>query len=804
MYLFGTILILTGIVAALLATISYGMVIRGNVAALPFGRLGTRAALVAVLAIVGALAYLFVAQRYDIRYVYDYSDANLEFGFRVAAMWAGQPGSFVVWALWGILAAQLLIRRTRHDEPYVLFVFMLIQAALLFYMLIRNPFLPYTDSAGNVFVPPDGKGLNPTLHNPWMIIHPPILFVGYALMAVPFAFAIAGLWRRDYDGWVQKALPWTIAAWSFLGLALLLGGYWAYETLGWGGYWGWDPVENSSLVPWLISTALIHGLLVQRTHGGLRRTNLALAILTYVAVFYATFLTRTGVLSSFSVHSFVEEGLKAIMIGSLAIVVIGSFGFFFARFRDVPRRELSDKLLSRDSFFVLGIVTLMVIAVVISLGTSMPVISAIPGIGHRLQELFAQSFEVDNGTYYFPDAQPFTDGRFGLVSSFYTVTVPPLALIIVILLIVGPLLGWRDTNLRTMLWALRWPSIAAVLAMCGAIALVAANGRELELLPLAFIGLGVFALGTNVVMIMRTLRGGFLRIGGYLAHVGLMILLAGVVGSSSYATPEQRLDIPQGSTLRAYGYDFTFNGWEMTPEGRGVLDLTVGHNGNTFEARPQLYFNNKMGATMATPSVHSAIVQDLYISPAEYLPANDQNMAQLGMDQDGEIGEYKLKLLGFDAGAMATGNVTDTAEVGAKLQITKGSEVFEVVPKVRVNMTNNDESGAFVSVPMALPDGRNVEVMGIDATSRLAYVRIDGLNLPVDPAHAVVTVSVKPGVILVWSGVIISVLGGFIAIVRRTLEGQARLDGRRMPLPRWRLPTFGPRRSAPAQRTTAE
>ena len=166
--------------------------------------------------------------------------------------------------------------------------------------------------------PPDGKGLNELLHNPWMVIHPPILFVGYALLAVPFAFALAGLWRRDYDGWARQALPWTLAGWSFLGLALLLGGYWAYETLGWGGYWGWDPVENSALVPWLTATALLHALLVQRTSGGFRRASFALAILTYLLVFYATFLTRTGVLSSFSVHSFVEEGLKWIMTSFLA------------------------------------------------------------------------------------------------------------------------------------------------------------------------------------------------------------------------------------------------------------------------------------------------------------------------------------------------------------------------------------------------------------------------------------------------------------------------------------------------------
>src|SRR5262245_41855165 len=168
MYLLGTILIVGGIVAALCATASYALVVRGNVAALAYGRLGTRAAFGAVLLIVLLLTTLFMNQRYDVKYVYDYSSADLEASFRVAAVWAGQPGSFVIWAFWGLIAAQFLIRRTRHAEPYVLCVFMLIQAALLFFMLIRNPFIPFTDpSTGLPATPADGKGLNELLHNPW-------------------------------------------------------------------------------------------------------------------------------------------------------------------------------------------------------------------------------------------------------------------------------------------------------------------------------------------------------------------------------------------------------------------------------------------------------------------------------------------------------------------------------------------------------------------------------------------------------------------------------------------------------------
>src|SRR5262245_52032412 len=582
MYLLGTILIVSGIAAALLATVSYALVVRGNIAALALGRLGTRAAFGAVLLVVLLLMALFLAQRYDVKYVYDYSSSDLETAFRVAAVWAGQPGSFVIWAFWGLLAAQFLVRRTRHAEPYVLSVFMLIQAALLFFMLIRNPFIPFTDpNTGAPATPPDGKGLNELLHNPWMVIHPPILFVGYALLAVPFAFAIGGLWRRDYDGWVRQALPWALGGWAFLGLALLLGGYWAYETLGWGGYWGWDPVENSALVPWLTATALLHALMAQRTHGGLRRGAFALSILTYVLVFYATFLTRSGVLSSFSVHSFVEEGLKQIMTAFLAIVAVGGVAALAWRWRDIPIRPISEQLLSRDSFFVLLILGLLVIATVVGVGTSMPVISAIPGVGHALQQVFGVAFELDRGNALDPNAPVFTDGRFGLVGSFYGATVPPLGLALITLMIAVPLLGWRATNMRRLLRDLRWPALAAVGLTCGALLLGARDA-----LPLAYIGLGTFAAGTNLLMVARTLKSGWLRIGGYLAHVGLAVLLAGVVGSTFYAWEDQKIVIPEGDTINAYGYDFTFNGWRQTPEGKGVLDLTVRRGSETFAAQP--------------------------------------------------------------------------------------------------------------------------------------------------------------------------------------------------------------------------
>lgn len=782
MYLLGTLIVLVGIAAAALSAGSYALVVRGNTAALEYGRIGTRVALGAVLLVIVLLAYLFVNQRYDIDYVYNYSSRELELAFRIAALWAGQPGSFVVWVLWGLIAAQLLLRRARQNEPYVMSVLMLIQATLLVFILVRNPFVPYTEN-GVATVPADGKGLNPTLLNPWMIIHPPVLFIGYALMAVPFAFAIAGLWRRDYDGWVKGALPWALAAWSFLGLALLLGSYWAYETLGWGGYWGWDPVENAALVPWLTCTALIHSLLIQKMQGGLRRTNFALALLTYVLVFYASFLTRTGVLSSFSAHSFVAEGLKTSMTTALVVIAVASFALLALRWRDIPAKPLSEKLLSRDTFFVLSIGSLLVIAAVVLLGTSMPLISSIPGIGRSLQQVLGAAFRLDNGTTYGgAGTQPFQDGRFGLVGNFYTTTVPPLGLILTILMIIGPLLGWRDTDARHLIRSLRWPGVAAVAAICAAIGLVVWAGRNLQPIPLLYVGLVVFAIGTNLLVIIKTVRGGVLQIGGYLAHIGVALLLTGVVGSAAYATPDQTIVIPENQQVSALGYDFSFKGWNQEAGGKGRMDISVMQNGQeVFRATPQLYNSGTMGATMATPAIRSELLRDLYISPVEWQPSRDRNKAILAPNETSEIGPYKVTFLGFDTNQA---HANAEARVGGKVKVEYKDQTVEVMPYITLVPGETDPAKAIQQQSVDLPGGLPLFMENFDTASRKGMFRIDGLNLPVVPQTAVVTVSVKPGIALVWSGMIVGVLGGLIALARRTLEGRARPGAQQREQPR--------------------
>jgi cytochrome c-type biogenesis protein CcmF len=773
MYYFGTSLIAAAIVSALLSSALFIQVVRGRSGALRWARVGVYGTLVCAIGSAALILALFLLQRYDIRYVYDYSSAELELRYRIAATWAGQPGSLMVWAVAGLCAAPFLIKRTRHFEPYALSLLMLLQGLLLLFTLIRNPFSPTLDGAGLPTVPLDGRGLNPQLHNVWMVIHPPTLFVGYALLGVPFVMALAGLWRRDYDGWVRLAMPWTLAGWGVLGLALTMGGYWAYESLGWGGYWGWDPVENSSLVPWLLGIALLHGMLLQRTHGGLRRTNFVLAVLTYVAVFYASFLTRSGVLSNFSVHSFVEEGLKNVMIGTLVGLIALGVAMLGLRWRDVPVRRLSDSLLSRDTSFVLLIVAFALIALVVGVGTSVPWISSIKGVGYALQDMLGRVFLLSDGSQF--GGAPLQDGRFSLTADFFERTTPPMVLVIVVLLGFGPLFGWGNTN-TTKLWrAVRWPSLGAAVVTTAAIALGVRS-----VMSVAFVLLSSFAAGTNLVMIVRTLRSGWLRIGGYLAHVGMTLLLLGVVGSYAYASEDLRMVIPQGETQRAFGHAFTFWGYDDSrANGRHGMRLEVTRGNDTFIATPEVYYNERMSAWTRTPAIKRYLWEDLYISPDEYLPAEDPNSVTLVPKQEAKIGPYVLRFDSFDIEDQL--DAAAVARIGASVTITESTTVRTVKPVVRMEVDK-----PFVFEPVDLGGGKQLYLDNFVPGAQQVVLRVQGLNIPIKPARAVLQVGVKPTIALVWLGALLTTLGCGMAVVRRRLEVPAHAPHRARRTWKWR------------------
>jgi cytochrome c-type biogenesis protein CcmF len=555
----------------------------------------------------------------------------------------------------------------------------------------------------------------------------------------------------------------------------VLGAYWAYETLGWGGYWGWDPVENSSLVPWLLLTALLHSMLVQRLHGSLRRTNIVLTVVTFLTVIYATFLTRSGVLSNFSVHSFVAEGLNEALIAFMAGIFLVGAAAIVLRWRDIPRTPLSTHFLSRENFSVLAVLSLVVLAVVITLGTSMPVISAIPGIGHSLQDAMGAMFEIDDGTAL--GGQPLEDGRFSLAPSFYERVTPPLGIVIVLLLILSPLLDWRDAKKERVLKGLQWPFVAAI---AGTIIAMLLGVREV--LSLVYIALATWAAGTNILMLVRTIRTGWSRVGGYLSHAGLCILLIGIVGSTVYASPDERVILAAGESASIHGFDLTFNEWKPFHDGKGILDLTVAHGNETFSAQPQLYFDQRMNSTMQTPAIKTYPTYDLYIAPVEYKGENDPNQPVLVEGQVRTIGPYEVGFEGFQVDEEMF-EETGVAEIGAKLAVTYEGETTQVVPSINLTPKDSDGESGYEEIAADMPGDNEVLLKMFDPSRRMVLIEVQGLNLPVDPAQAVFTVSIKPAMMLVWAGMLIGLLGGFIAMYRRSLEGKAQLERRPVHLP---------------------
>jgi cytochrome c-type biogenesis protein CcmF len=272
---------------------------------------------VAFLTLASALLMLAILKHeFQYSYVANYSSRDLPLQYLISSFWAGQEGSFLFWVLMGGWLGIFLMHRSEEMEPQVMFLYNLNHLFLTILLIKQSPFklLPST--------PADGQGLNMLLQDPWMVIHPPVVFLGYAAFTIPFAYAIAALWRREYDRWIKPALPWTVFAFLSLGAGIIIGGYWSYKVLGWGGYWGWDPVENASLLPWLAGAALMHGMILQLSLGKMRKTNFILAAFSFLLIIYCTFLTRSGILADFSVHSFTDLGITGWLVFFMFFFII--------------------------------------------------------------------------------------------------------------------------------------------------------------------------------------------------------------------------------------------------------------------------------------------------------------------------------------------------------------------------------------------------------------------------------------------------------------------------------------------------
>ncbi len=708
--------------------------------ALAFGRRGYLFFTVSIV-LASAVLFLCLARRdFRIEYVYQYSGLDLPFHFQVAAFWAGQKGSFLIWLLWGALLGLPLGRSAGRDEPTVMGFYLLTSLFGLLFILVReNPFVMLAQT------PPDGAGLNPLLQDDWMVIHPPIMFIGYAAGAIPFAFAAAAMWRRDTSTWATRAFPWALGGFLVLGTAILMGGYWAYKTLGWGGYWGWDPVENASLIPWLFGTVLIHGLYLERTRGRFRRANLVVACLLFISVLYGTFLTRSGVLADFSVHSFVDLGITRWLLAWMGFFILASIYLLATRLKGVPTEKNEDPLMSRGAFLVLATITVALAAVLITIGTSAPLLT-------RFME---------------------NPGQVG--PEFYNRVNMPLALLTALLLTGIPFLTWKDSDLSRVLRKLA-PSLGFALLVC----IVAVACGVDQLFHLIFVFLSATALAANLHKVIEMARrGGMRNAGGYLSHVGVGIMFLGVLASSAY-DQSAKVTLEQGVAQRV-GDDLTLTFKRYVPrhgdEKESMEVEVVRDDGFRYLAYPKFFLNDRTRQLMVNPDIKNTLLRDFYISPIQFEPGQPHGVdhrAQLVRGEATTAGDLEIRFVDFNlsqtgdpAMALAGGGLVT---IGADLEVSRNGQVRPLTV-----LYSFSSSGQARTPPVELVGGGQLAMTGINPNLGQVQIDVAGVASEAKLARLSLDVTRKPLIQLVWGGLYVVFAGGVLATWKR-FRGALKID----------------------------
>ena len=507
------------------------------------------AALLTICVIVVEAA--FVRTDLSLKMVADHSSTTTPGFYKLTAMWSSQEGSLLLWA-WVLSltsSAVLFATRSKYREiaPWATAVLMGLGAFFTGLMLFdANPFARLDP------VPPEGVGLTPLLRHPAMAIHPPMLYSGYVFFSIPFAFAIGALATRRLDAsWIRATRRFALIAWLLLGIGILLGSRWSYSELGWGGYWGWDPVENASLMPWLTGTAFLHSIMVQERRGMLKVWNATLICGTFALALLGTFLVRSGILDS--IHAFGASTVGAPLLALIAVVVLGSAALIVSRLDDLRSSKRIESLLSREAIFLVNNLLLVGLAAVIFWGTFFPLISEL-----------------------------FTGQKASLAAPWFNRYTTPLAILLVLFTGIGPLFAWRRVSLGAARRLLVRPALVATAAALAVLAFTDAGSRPLAL---AMFTLAAFALAALVqefargAAAYRSLAGGSYanallalfarnrrRYGGYLVHAGLAVLLIAVAASSSFQTSRDlRLRPGQSATVDDYRITYVKPTAEISP-----------------------------------------------------------------------------------------------------------------------------------------------------------------------------------------------------------------------------------------------
>ncbi len=566
------------------------------------------------------LIYLLATGHFELEYVFSVTNSEMPLYLRITALWGGQAGSLILWSwLMSAFAMAVMLRKWERDREFLPWVVVVTAVTLAFFLslsiFVENPFARwwqtlsgevvsrlFAPGGATLFVPANGQGLNELLRHPGMVVHPPMLYLGFVGFVIPYAFAVAALVTgRTDDRWIRVTRRWTLWAWLFLSCGLVLGMWWAYDVLGWGGYWSWDPVEVAALMPWLTATPFLHTVMIQEKRDMLKRLNMLLIIATYGLVIYGTFLTRTGLLSS--VHAFAQSSIGPMFLAFISVMVVFSVFLVIYRWKDLQSEGSfgSTSLFSREALFLLAALLFISVLIVCIWGMHFPLISEI---------LTGQTVTVG--------------------PSFYIQAVAPLFVFLLLLMGIAPLSSWTYVSLTTIGSAIWKPAIPTILVLVLLTILGLRNVAALVGLTLiafvVFVTLSEFWRGAairshtqheNIVvaswhLVSRNRR----RYGGYIIHLAMVMMGLAIIGIQAFQTSTQK-SLAVGETLHLDRYTIRFESLAQFPyvDGRIITRAVVSvlKNGKYLGELHPRYDYYPDGQPVTIPAIRSTLADDLYV-----------------------------------------------------------------------------------------------------------------------------------------------------------------------------------------------
>jgi len=574
----------------------------------------------AVIGIVFSLYWIIGNHYFEYHYAWKNSSLSLPTGYTISSFWQDQEGSFLLWIFWNVVLGSVLIFSNRSWEAPVMTIFALVQAFLTSmilgvvipgldlkigstpFLLMKEvmPDLPVYKMDPN-FIAKDGNGLNPLLQNYWMVIHPPTLFLGFATTLIPFSFAIAGLWTKKIHEWVRPALPWALFSAMILGIGILMGAYWAYETLNFGSYWNWDPVENSSIVPWLILIAAIHTMIIARRNATALKTSFILAIATFILILYSTFMTRSGVLGNASVHSFTDLGLSGQLLIYLLTFTIVSVALLIYRWKNLPSDEEEVSTYSQEFWIFIGATLLCLSGFQILATTSIPVYNK---IAEAFGGVLNMALPADQVAHY---------NKFQLW--FFS--------LIIVLTGIGQYFWWKRVG-KDKLQVLYNPLLIALLISA---AVITYQGVK-EIQYIVLLTTSIFAIVSNGAILFQIVKGNYSLSGGAVTHIGVALMLLGILFSSAYT---KVVSINNSGLMISRSAEFTNNDnkenkenitlWLNKPEKMGDYMLTW--RDVRVEPRHIPGYIPKSWVDMIENDFHAVALRDIVVNDKKYNSKGD-------------------------------------------------------------------------------------------------------------------------------------------------------------------------------------